>query len=600
MHFCILFRHFHVQTAGVKLMLKEPYHVFKLVRRTSVAFLGFAFFIAFFYPSSVFSDLLQPTPWAKRPSMAPDLTPSNPLGFPGSSMSGSQGSDKVTISTGMFQGILPTIPNLQLQGIYTFGSKLRVATGTFDYILPVKLDPDSTLVAETQGAFHNFSIDAPSSLNNGLELSAGGGYRKMLGKSTIIGAYGFFDSAKLSDRWYASGSVGSQLVALVGQDAIDVNFNWYGKALDASIFVNSLGYEPASDDFRFGNSNFDFQAGYSHELYNGGPDLRLSATGYQMDTGDKVYGYYAGAELKSRDGVFVLKYGAGYDNANLGYQSVVAQVNTGFRLEKLLAAESPFENPEPLFRSPRNLTRSMSEKFKRNWHNTIQQAQSGIISVANTANSTPRPTCTSPCGAKTITIVNATGNQATIYMLFNPGETGGYNLATDFPGWTVTSNPLMITTTMSSAAAPLTVSFPCLQQNTAGHGAHFAISANALASTPCTVSQAEFGLCDYWPDYKIYTDTYDISLVAGYNQNITITPSSSQQIQVTSRTGNSSNPGVYPFGYDNCTSATSCPSGGTCCSPIPGEAHVSDPYCSLSPSASSNSNYTVTFSPATP
>ena len=60
-------------------------------------------------------------------------------------------------------------------------------------------------------------------------------------------------------------------------------FNWYGKALDASFSAATSVTPLQLANASFGNSNFDFQAGYSHELYNGGPDLRLSVTGYKFD-----------------------------------------------------------------------------------------------------------------------------------------------------------------------------------------------------------------------------------------------------------------------------------------------------------------------------
>ncbi len=143
---------------------------------------------------------------------------------------------------------------------------------------------------------------------------------------------------------------------VAGHDAIDLLFNWYGKALDASS-LNNLGYvPPTTGEDGFGNSNFDFQVGYSHELYSGGPDLRLSVTGYKFDMDSDVYGYYAGAELKSRDGMFVAKYNVGYDNTNQAYQSVAAFINMGFQLENLVAGKSPFVMPKPVFQSPREMT----------------------------------------------------------------------------------------------------------------------------------------------------------------------------------------------------------------------------------------------------
>ncbi len=163
------------------------------------------------------------------------------------------------------------------------------------------------------------------------------------------------------------------MAALVGgSDAIDLNFNWYGQLFNSNVIRNA---------FRYGPSNYDFEAGYSHELWNGGPDLRLKMTGYQFDIGNRVYGWNAGAELKSRDGVFVVKYDVGHDKVNQTYQTVGGFVNVGFQVENLFRGESPFTMPEPIFKSPRSLRYMLTEKVKRDWHQpaaaiVVQQALS--------------------------------------------------------------------------------------------------------------------------------------------------------------------------------------------------------------------------------
>ena len=137
------------------------------------------------------------------------------------------------------------------------------------------------------------------SFNNRVDMSFGGGYRTLLNRSILLGVNGFYDTSRLGGTWYSSGSFGFQMAALVGgSDAIDLNFNWYGQLFNSNVIRNA---------FRYGPSNYDFEAGYSHELWNGGPDLRLKMTGYEFEIGNRVYGWNAGAELKSRDGMFVVK-----------------------------------------------------------------------------------------------------------------------------------------------------------------------------------------------------------------------------------------------------------------------------------------------------
>lgn len=313
-------------------------------------------------PLLVWSQGLQQTPYSAADSVRrglsgpPDISPSNPLSLP----RGSSGSDSIPISSGLFQGLLPNIPNLQLGYIYNFGQNVRAGRASVDYLLPVNLGNDSTIYGEAHGEFQSFWKTTPGSSNNRTDLSLGGGYRRMLGSRALVGLNGFFDTSKLYGNWYSSGSAGVEMAAeIAGNDAIDLNFNWYGRLFNSAVLSNA---------FRYGPSNYDFQVGYSHELYNGGPDLRLSATGYKFQAGSNVYGYDVGAEIKSRDGMFVLKSDVGQDRINRTYYTVGGYVNMGLQLEKLLSFESPFTMPEPIFKSPRNLRRLLTKTADRNWY----------------------------------------------------------------------------------------------------------------------------------------------------------------------------------------------------------------------------------------
>ncbi len=285
--------------------------------------------------------------------------PSNLLGPPGIAGRGQPGSDTVSLSSGMFQGILPPIPNLQFGYLYNFGPDIGSGRATVDYLLPFGLSKDSVLFGEAHTEFQSF-WKTNNGFNSRVDVSLGGGYRTILRNSTLVGMNGFYDTSRLGGTWYSSGSLGLEMAALLpGNDAIDLNFNWYGRLFDSNVIRNA---------FRFGPSNYDFQAGYSHELWNRGPDLRLSATGYMFDIGTSVYGWNAGAELKSRDGMFVLKYDVGHDQVNQTYQTVGGFVNVGFQLENMLKGESPFTKPEPIFKSPRNLWYMLTQTVKRDWH----------------------------------------------------------------------------------------------------------------------------------------------------------------------------------------------------------------------------------------
>jgi len=267
-------------------------------------------------------------------------------------------SDSVSLSSGMFPIILPPIPNLQIGCLYTFGPNVRSGRFTADYLLPFGLGQDSVLFGEAHAEFQSFR--QATGFNNRADISLGGGYRTIPRDNLLIGINWFYDAARLGGTWYSSGGVGAEMAALLpGNDAVDINFNWYGLLFDSDVIRNA---------FRYGPSNFDAEAGYSHEMWDGGPDLRLKITGYQFDTGSKIAGWNAGAELKSRDGVFVLRYNVGNDRINQTYHTLGGFVNVGFRVDNILNGESPFEMPEPIFKSPRNLRRFLVRNVARNYH----------------------------------------------------------------------------------------------------------------------------------------------------------------------------------------------------------------------------------------
>jgi hypothetical protein len=314
--------------------------------------------------SPVGAQGLQQTPYSaadvlrRGPSAGLGLTPYNSLGLPGSSMGLPSESSSLYISDGMLRTILPLIPNLQFGFLYDFGNN-KVSAGRFaaDYVLPFSVGDCTTFFGEAHGEFTDFW--KTNGVNNRVDMSFGGGFRTFLRRDTLLGLNGFYDTSRLGGTWYSSGGIGLEMAALIGNDALDLNANWYGQVFNSAVIVNA---------FRYGPSNFRFQTGYSHELWNGGPDLRLSATGYQFDIGNSVYGWNAGAELKTRDRVFVLRYDVGNDRVNQTYQTVGGFVNLGFQPENILKGESPFTMPEPIFKSPRSLRYMLTQPVKRDWH----------------------------------------------------------------------------------------------------------------------------------------------------------------------------------------------------------------------------------------
>jgi hypothetical protein len=288
-----------------------------------------------------------------------DLAPSNPLGMPGATGGPPRGDGSILLTPALFQGVLPQIPHLDAGYLYNFGNSVRSGRLTLDLLAPVGLSEDSVVFGEVHNEWRDFWKTVTRGANHRVDLSIGGGYRTILGGDTMVGVNAFYDTTRLGRRWYPSGGVGLETAALIpGGDEVDLTFNWYGNMFRSDVLANV---------FRRGPSNYDFQAGYSHELWDGGPDLRLSGTGYRFSSGSGVFGWRAATELTTRDRMFTVKYQAAHDRVNRTYHTVGAFVKVGLRLGALLDGESPFEAPEPIFKSPRNLKRLLTEKTRRRW-----------------------------------------------------------------------------------------------------------------------------------------------------------------------------------------------------------------------------------------
>jgi hypothetical protein len=292
-----------------------------------------------------------------------DLAPSNPTGMPGSSTGLRKGSDSIYLSDRMLGDVLRPIANLQMGYLYYFGETVGANRLTLNYLPRIKLGPNSVVFGEVNGEFTNFwnsfrslfgGSDTNAGSNGGIDLSFGGGYRKIFHDRVLLGVNGFYDATKLDDKWYNSGGVGVEFVALLpGHDALDLTFNWYGNPFNADPLARSFSNCPG---------NYDLHLGYSHELWNGGPDLRVYGSGYEFSAGNgpwetRVYGTRGGAELKTRDGRFVVRYEAARDPLNGTYHTVGGYVNVGFDIARLFSGDNPIDLPEPIFASPRNLSK---------------------------------------------------------------------------------------------------------------------------------------------------------------------------------------------------------------------------------------------------
>jgi hypothetical protein len=420
------------------------------------------------------------------------------------------------------------VSNLQAGYVYYSGKNWRVGYFSLDYIVPIRLGENSIIFGQAHSEFQSFSTKPPRQADDQVYLSTGGGYRTVLGKTMLIGVNGFYDAARFGNKWLSSGGAGFEMAALLlGQDALDMNFNWYGDLSESDSIVN---------DCRDGLANFDLQVGYSHQLYYGGPDLRLYGKAYKFDDGNGVYGWQTGVEFKSANGILSTKLETGYDPVNSSYQAVSAFVNIGFQVEKLLKGQNPFVMPEPIFGSPRNFDR-LTDKVKRHWRHTTH----GVLLATN---------------GQSITIVNKRSAPVTLYMGFIGAVGWGNYSAKDFPGFSVAP---------SSCNLAGNVLYRTLQP---GEQAVVKFDPNKGQVSPafsadqctwnCPQTIAEFTLHGYGAQ-----DITDISLVNGFNYPMELKSSNANvpAVRVDGATGNKNKYGVFPRYCDLCNSSShpGCP-----------------------------------------
>ncbi len=353
-------------------------------RLSNLLVYGLVLLTAFLSCGLVFAqDLNTASPRLQSVALPADLAPSKPYLQPGSS--GPRyggGSETVPFSSEMLRNWLPVIPNLQFGFNYLFGRNLSQTWWSADYVLPVSLTSsdivfgeahvDSASSASTGGFpfLNNFWQQGPAGLQNRIDLSFGLGYRKLFGDNLLVGAYGFYDSTRLTGSWRSAGSVGLQAAANgPGDSAVDLNFNYYS---DSYVGYDSRGSVfPTFNLFgaiASGTGNYDFEAGVSQPLFNRAYDFRVKAAGYKYDMGNsKVYGLRSGADLTTADGVFKVSAEYGNDRLIGQYGQIGAYVNIGFQAENIVKGENPFTKPEPIFKSPRHLRQLASQPAKRNW-----------------------------------------------------------------------------------------------------------------------------------------------------------------------------------------------------------------------------------------
>ena len=336
----------------------------------------------------------------------------------------------------------------------------------------------------------------------------------------LMGFNGFYDTARFANRWVSSGGAGLEMAFLMANhDSLDMHFNWYGDLSEGDLI----------NQYRDGPSNFDLQLGFSHQLYDGGPDLRLFGTAYKFDDDTNIFGWQAGCELKSPNGILSVKCETAYDPVNDSYQSVSAFVNIGFQLENLVKGKNPFVMPEPIFASPRNINR-LTHNVKRHWRNTTH----GVALASN---------------VQAITIWNKRSTPVKLYLGIH-GEWGKYN-AKDFSDFKPDPcNPQWVLSKTIQPNTPITINFDTTNKGKIS----FALSPDMCPWGDCPQTLGEFTLIGN--DNK---DTIDISLVNGFKYPMEITSNGKVLAKAHSEKNNQNELNVFPLSCDICTKAESPP-----------------------------------------
>lgn len=290
--------------------------------------------------------------------------------------------ESLNISDVLVRNILPKWANLDYGFSIVFSNSLTTGVYSADYLLPLQRSTQECFFLEAHTEYLGYrrtksnaqtqselpfgvpvellTSSMVDSYPNRYDLSFGGGYRRLLVDSTLIGFNSFFDASRLYNNWYSSWGWGLEFCAIGPYNsAIDLHFNQYGNLFRGHAFL---------DAFRAQGTSLDFGGGYSMPLFDQRLDLRFGVDGYRFVLGDQHWGWRGTAELATRDGLATLRYEHGRDTINQSYDSVGAYINLAFDSQNLLNWGNPFTLPEPVFKNSRNMERNLTAKVRRNWH----------------------------------------------------------------------------------------------------------------------------------------------------------------------------------------------------------------------------------------
>ncbi|MCX5874181.1 MAG: inverse autotransporter beta domain-containing protein, partial [Deltaproteobacteria bacterium] len=270
--------------------------------------------------------------WRDTPNL---LKPAKPFLQPKSFLDDSPEIKTAQFSYGMLDGILPSIPNLQAGYLYSFGKDYSLGRFVGDLFVPVNLKWSDTFFGQAHVEFQDFWQIPYAAPQHRVDLSFGGGYRKLVNSSLLVGFNAFYDSTRILGNWWSAAGAGAEMAAMLpNQDTIDLNFNYYGSLFRGPQYIE--------DELVKGPPNMDLEAGYTTSLFDKAHDLRFKVNMYNYDTRYNIYGIRAGVDVMPWNGALILRYEVGRDQLYGSYQTVGGLVNIALNFDRVFAWDKTF------------------------------------------------------------------------------------------------------------------------------------------------------------------------------------------------------------------------------------------------------------------
>ncbi len=220
--------------------------------------------------------------------------PSNPMHLPGTSSPGAGTDQTPYISSGMFAGILPSIPNLQVGFLCSLALAGSHGYLTMDYTKPVKINGRDVIFGEV----HSRVEDPPKTLSGSASpyicVLTGGGYRKRFTDQIMAGINGFYDTARLQGEWYNAAVFGGEIAVENSDNSLlIINCNYYGNLFSGTTGPYILLQDKPGD--------FRCELAYDRALYDRGPNARIVAGIYRIHRERDASGWNAGVNFSTNN-----------------------------------------------------------------------------------------------------------------------------------------------------------------------------------------------------------------------------------------------------------------------------------------------------------